>query len=243
MHQRYGRTMRFDVEALLFDIDGTLVDSTPVVERTWSIWAARHGVDVNAILAVCHGRRTEDTVAEFLPEAECAAATAELTQLELDDLDGVVALPAVRDLLMQLPPDRWAAVTSGSQELMRARLRAAGLPIPSVLIAAENVTHGKPDPEGYVKAAVALGRAPSRCLVIEDAPAGLAAGLASGAKVLAVATSQSPDALGSAHAVIPDLTYCTIAVSDMGIRVETLAREEHPESRASSGTPGVRRQS
>ena len=213
--------MQFDVEALLFDIDGTLVDSTPVVERTWNTWASRHGLDVNAILAVCHGRRTEDTVAEFLPESECAAGAAELTQLELDDLDGVVALPAVLDLLMKLPPDRWAAVTSGSQELMRARLTVAGLPIPPVLIAAEDVTHGKPDPEGYMKAAAALGRTPSNCLVIEDAPAGLVAGLASGARVLAVATSQSPDVLGSAHAVIPDLTYCTIAATDTGIRVET----------------------
>lgn len=213
--------MRFVVDAILFDIDGTLVDSTPAVERTWRTWAEKRGIDVEPILQVCHGRRTEDTVAEFLPERERAAGVEELAELELHDLDGVVALPATRELLTRLPLDRWAAVTSGSQELMRARLSAAGLPIPSVLVAAEDVTEGKPDPEGYVAAARALGVDPSKCLVVEDAPAGIAAGRAAGAYVLAVATSHDPGALVSADAVVPDLTGCSVNTTDATVIITT----------------------
>src|SRR5687768_4254102 len=118
--------MRREVDAVLFDIDGTLVDSTPAVERTWRTWASRRNVNVAEILSVCHGRRTEDTVSLFVPETEQPAAVAELEQLELADLDDVIALPGTRDLLPGLPSGRWAAVTSGSQQLMRARLTAAG---------------------------------------------------------------------------------------------------------------------
>src|SRR5919112_6713567 len=125
--------MRLDVEAVLFDIDGTLVDSIPAVERTLMTWASRREVNVAEILRVCHGRRTEDIVSSFVPAEERAAAVAELEQLELADLDGVVALPGAGDLVSGLPSGRWAAVTSGSQQLMRARLSAAGLPVPEVL--------------------------------------------------------------------------------------------------------------
>lgn len=202
--------MRFDVEAVLFDIDGTLVDSTPAVERIWETWADRHGLDLQAILRVCHGRRSEDTVALLLPADERAAAVAELEQLELESLDEVAALPATQGLLPRLPARRWAAVTSGSQRIMRARLTAAGLPVPDVLVAAEDVTAGKPAPEGYLKAAAALGVDVGRCLVVEDAPAGLAAGTAAGARTLAVATSHEAAELAAADAVVPDLSHVTV---------------------------------
>ena len=140
--------MRFDVEAILFDIDGTLVDSTAAVERTWQTWAARRNIDVEAILRVCHGRRSEATIALFLPAEQRPAAVAELEQLELSDLDDVIALPAAQAVLQRLPTDRWAAVTSGSRALMQTRLKAAGLPLPEALICAEDVSAGKPDPEG-----------------------------------------------------------------------------------------------
>jgi sugar-phosphatase len=211
--------VQLDVEAVLFDIDGTLVDSTPVVERTWRTWASHRDVDVAELLRVCHGRRTEDTVAQFLPEDERAAGVAELEQLELEDLDGVVALPGTRELLVRLPPDRWAAVTSGSQRLMRARLAAAGLPVPDVLVAAEDVDAGKPDPEGYLSAAASLGLGVDRCLVIEDAPAGVAAGRAAGAWTLAVATSHDAADLEAADAVVADLTALTVEPTDAGLVV------------------------
>ena len=211
--------MIFEVDAILFDIDGTLVDSTGTVERTWRVWAAQRGLPADDILAVCHGRRTEDTVADFLPAAERAAAVAELERLELGDLDEVVALPAASEILTALPADRWAAVTSGSGSLMRARLGAAGLPLPRVLVAAEDVSAGKPDPQGYRRAAEGLGVAVTRCLVVEDAPAGLAAGHAAGASVLAVATSHPVDDLRAAHAVVADLRSLRVEVSADGLSV------------------------
>lgn len=211
--------MRREVEAVLFDIDGTLVDSTPAVERSWTTWALRRNVGLAEILSVSHGRRTEDTVSLFVPAAEQEAAVAELEQLELADLDDVVALPAARDLLLGLPPGRWAAVTSGSQQLMRTRLAAAGLPVPDVLIAAEDVSAGKPDPDGYMKAAAALGVDIEHCLVVEDAPAGISAGRAAGAWTLAVATSHPASELESADAVVADLTAMTVELVGAGLVV------------------------
>lgn len=211
--------MRREVEAVLFDIDGTLVDSTPAVERAWTTWAMRRDVSVAEILRVSHGRRTEDTVSLFVPRAERAAAVAELEQMELADLDDVVALPGTRDLLPRLPSGRWAAVTSGSQRLMRARLATAGLPVPDVLIAAEDVSAGKPDPDGYLKAAAALGVDIENCLVVEDAPAGIGAGRAAGAWTLAVATSHPASDLGSADAVVADLTALTVELVGAGLVV------------------------
>ena len=204
--------MVFEVDAILFDIDGTLVDSTGTVERTWRAWAAHRGLPADEILAVCHGRRTEDTVADFLPAAVRATGVAELERLELDDLDDVAALPGALEILCLLPHDRWATVTSGSGSLMRARLGAAGLPLPRVLVSAEDVSVGKPDPQGYRRAAEAL--------VVEDAPAGLAAGRAAGATVLAVATSHPADELTSADAVVADLRSVRVRTSTERLVVE-----------------------
>lgn len=211
--------MRFEVAALLFDIDGTLVDSTPAVERTWRTMAARHGLDAEAILAVSHGRRSEDTVADFWPVERREAAVAEILALELADLDSVVALPGARRLLAGLPRERWAAVTSGSRALMTARLAAGGLPVPDVLVTAGEVAAGKPDPAGYLLAAERPGFPASACLVVEDAPPGLQAGRNAGARVLAVATSHPVEALGDAEAIIADLTQCRIEPAASGLVV------------------------
>ncbi|MHA6629083.1 HAD-IA family hydrolase [Pseudonocardia sichuanensis] len=220
--------MRFHVDAVLFDIDGTLVDSTAAVVRSWTAWAARYGLDAEEILRVCHGRRSEDTIAAFLPVGEQAAGVAALAELELADLDDVVALPATRTLLRDLPGDRWAAVTSGSRVLMRARLAAADLPVPGVLVSAGDVSAGKPDPEGYLKAAAALGYEITRCLVVEDAPAGIGAGRAAGAHTLAVATSHPAVELAAADAVVPDLTACTVERTADGLVVTTTAGRAGP---------------
>lgn len=209
--------MHFDVDAILFDIDGTLVDSTAAVNRSWTTWAEDNGYDAATILAVCHGRRAADTIADFVPEDQVAQAAEELHALELADLDSVVALPGAAELLADLPAGRWAAVTSGDRPLMTARLTAAGVPLPETLVSAEDVVVGKPDPQGYLKAADMLGFSPERCLVVEDAPAGLKAGLAAGANVLAVATSHAArDVAPHAHAVITDLSVCSLVVTDNG---------------------------
>lgn len=215
--------MIYAVDAILFDIDGTLVDSTRTVERTWRVWAAQRGLPADEILAVCHGRRTEDTIADFLPEEERAEAVAALERLELDDLDEVIALPGAREVLRMLPSDRWAAVTSGSGSLMRARLHAAGLPVPEVLVAAEDVSAGKPDPQGYRRAAAGLDVDVTRCLVVEDAPAGLAAGRAAGALTIAVATSHPAEELRPADVIVPDLRSLHIDVVAGGLTVSVVA--------------------
>lgn len=235
--------MRIDVAALLFDIDGTLVASINTVERVWRAWASSRGLDSELILASCHGRRSEDTLAEFLTASEIPQALAELDVLELEHAGGEVALPGTRALLEQLarePKQRWAAVTSGGRAVMEPRLRAAGLPVPDVFIAAEDVTRGKPEPDGYRLAARDLGVDPADCLVIEDAPAGIGAGLASGGHVLGVATSHSAAELQSAatyfsallgrdhtnsqaaqrFAVVRDLEACEFALDPDRIRVQ-----------------------
>jgi sugar-phosphatase len=216
------RRMKFEADAILFDIDGTLVDSTPAVIRTWTAFAEQRSLDSEEILRVSHGRRTEDTLADLLPMSEVAAATELMEELELADLDDIVALPGVDAVLRNLAAERWAAVTSGSRRLMRARLQAAGLPIPQVLIGAENVERGKPDPEGYLAAAAALGADPARCLIIEDAPAGIRAGRTAGAAVLAVATSHDKDDLQGADAVVTDMTAISMATTGTGSVIITV---------------------
>jgi len=204
-------------KAILFDIDGTLVDSTPVVERSWRTWAREYDVDADEVMRVCHGRRTEDTVAEFVTPQQLAVAVARLQALELDDFDGVTALPGAREVLDALPRGRWAAVTSGERALMAARLAAARLPAPETMVCAEDVAVGKPSPEGYLRAAGALGFDATQCVVVEDAPAGIAAGLAAGARVLAVTTTHSADQVASADAVVADLSRLRVTSTDDGV--------------------------
>jgi sugar-phosphatase len=213
-------------KAILFDIDGTLVDSTPVVERSWHTWAQEFGVDAEEVMRVCHGRRTEDTIAEFLPGERRAVAVARLQALELADLDGVTALPGARLLLDALPRRLWAAVTSGERALMTGRLAAARLPMPEVLICAEDVAAGKPDPEGYLKAAAALGFDAGQCVVVEDAPAGIAAGKAAGAQVLAVTTTHDADQVAGADVIVGDLSCVRVKYTDDGVELDDTGRSE-----------------
>jgi sugar-phosphatase len=207
--------------AILFDIDGTLVDSTPVVERCWRAWAQEFDVDAEAVIQVCHGRRTEDTVAEFVTPRLRPEAVARLQALELADLDGVTALPGAEEILDVLPRQRWAAVTSGERALMTARLAAARLPVPQTMICAEDVAVGKPSPEGYVKAAAAMALEATQCVVVEDAPAGIAAGLAAGAQVLAVTTTHTTELVASADMVVTDLSDLRVTITNDGVVLTT----------------------
>jgi sugar-phosphatase len=210
-------------KAILFDIDGTLVDSTPVVERSWRTWAQEYDVDAEDVMRVCHGRRTEDTVAEFVAPQQLAVAVARVQALELADFDGVTALPGARQLIEGLPRQRWAAVTSGERALMTARLEAARLPIPETMICAEDVAVGKPSPEGYLQAAAALGFDAGRCVVVEDAPAGIAAGRAAGARVLAVTTTHTAHQVASADVIVADLSCLRATSTDDGVVLSTIS--------------------
>ncbi len=173
--------------AFLFDMDGTLLDSSQAVERVWRRWCALHDINAEALIAVCHGVRGEDTVRRFAtPGMDIAAEAAWLNAAELEDVGGVVAIDGIHDLIAGLAPTDWAIVTSAPRNLAEIRLRAIDLPIPDVFITAEDVTAGKPDPQGFRLAAERLGVAAGYCLVFEDSPAGVAAGKAAGAAVAIV---------------------------------------------------------
>jgi mannitol-1-/sugar-/sorbitol-6-phosphatase len=182
-------------KAILFDLDGVLIDSTPVVVRVWSEWARQHGLNAQEIVHRVHGRPSIETVRELLPDADHEAENRELERRELLDLDGVIPLPGARELLESLPSDRWTIVTSGTKPLAEARIRVAGLFAPNRFVTAQDIVHGKPDPEPYVKGAALLGFSPRDCVVVEDAAAGVRAGKAAGTRVAAVQTTETNDAL------------------------------------------------
>jgi sugar-phosphatase len=186
--------------AFLFDMDGTLLDSSAVVERVWLTWARQHGIDADALLSALHGVRAEDTIRKFAgPTLDVARETEWILQAELSDVEGVVPLEGIGPLLERLEPDSWAVVTSATLALATVRMRAAKLPIPRVLITAEDVQRGKPDPQGFLLAASRLGVPIHQCLVFEDSPAGVAAAKAAGAQV-AIVGGHVPDSEGN-HAL------------------------------------------
>jgi len=173
--------------AFLFDMDGTLLDSSAVVNRVWGAWAKRHGVDVATLLANVHGVRSSDTIRRFAgPTADVAQETQWILEAEVNDVDGVVALEGIHAFIEALDPGTWAIVTSAPRALAEVRLRAVHLPIPEVMITAEDVQRGKPDPQGFLLGAERLGVNIVDCLVFEDSPAGVAAARAAGAQVAIV---------------------------------------------------------
>jgi sugar-phosphatase len=186
--------------ALLFDLDGVLIDSTPAVARVWHGWAVEHGFDPETVVHQAHGRPSRVTIRELLPNADINREDREVERREMEDLEGMVLLPGAQQLLNSLPPDRWTIATSCTRALAEVRLRAAGLPIPKAMITASDVKIGKPDPEPYLKAAAGLGFAASDCVVVEDAPAGVRAGKAAGARVVAFLTTMSRRSLEDAGA-------------------------------------------
>lgn len=174
-------------------MDGTLVDSTECVERHWTAWAARHGLDATAILSRSHGRQTLDTIREFAPDLATQEELDWFYRLERTDCEGIRAVSGAAEILAALPAPNWAVVTSASRKLAAARLRHCQLPTPTVLVSAEDVSRGKPDPEGYLLAARQLGFPPAECLVIEDTPAGIDAARSAGMSVLGITTTSQLD--------------------------------------------------
>jgi mannitol-1-/sugar-/sorbitol-6-phosphatase len=184
--------MKLHCRGVLFDLDGVLVDSTPAVARVWTIWANKHGFVPEEVVRQAHGRPSIATIRGLLPNADHQAENREVERGEIEDTDGVIPLPGALEILQALPQDRWTIATSCTRRLAEVRIRAAGLPIPKHMITSTDVQRGKPDPEPYLKAARLLGFPPADCIVVEDAPAGIRAGKASGARVLALRTT-APD--------------------------------------------------
>ena len=185
---------------LLFDLDGVLVDSTPAVARVWAWWANEHGFNADEVVQQAHGRPSMATIRELLPDGDHEAENHEVERREIEDIEDVTALPGALQLLEALPLDRWAIVTSCTRRLAEVRIGAAKLPRPKYLVTSNDVSRGKPDPEPYLKGARILGVPAQECVVFEDAPAGIRAGKAAGARVVALRTTASDAELEEAGA-------------------------------------------
>jgi mannitol-1-/sugar-/sorbitol-6-phosphatase len=207
---------RFECRAILFDLDGVLVDSTRHIEQQWRSWARAKGLSPEPFLRVCHGRRALETIQLAAPELDAAA---EIAAFKPDPLLDVVDLPPVEGaahLLQLFPSGSWAVATSGNRRTATSRLQGAGLPEPAVLICAEDVLRGKPDPDVYLAAAAGLDVIPSECIVVEDAPAGIQAARSAGMRVLALTTTHPANMLeADAHA--PSLASVHLGRIDPGV--------------------------
>ncbi|MEU5695795.1 HAD-IA family hydrolase [Actinosynnema sp. NPDC020468] len=194
--------------AVLFDLDGVLVDSMPTIVRHLRDWAVAHGLDADRVVELSHGRSNVDLIRVVAPFLPVEREARRMERREVDDVAGIVARPGGARLLDALP--RRAVVTSGNTAVARARLLAAGLPVPDVLVTADDVRVGKPDPEGYLTAAALVGVSPAECVVFEDAPAGVAAARAAGMRVVGVAGTVDPAELGADHHVadLDDVRLC-----------------------------------
>jgi sugar-phosphatase len=199
-HSVFNSTYR----AFLFDMDGTVLTSIAAAERVWTTWAVRHGVDVETFLPTIHGARAIDTIRRLgLPGVDAEAEAAWITEAEIVDVDGVLEVAGAAKFLRSLPASQWAIVTSAPRELALRRMAAAGIPEPAVMITAEDVTAGKPDPAGYRLAARRLGVEPGQCLVFEDATVGILAAETAGADLMIVtATHEQP--VETPHATLAD---------------------------------------
>ncbi len=193
--------MKIECAALLFDLDGVLVDSRAVIRRHWTRWSEKQGLDIERVLAIAHGRRPADTVRLLLPQANNPEELAEdIVAGEASDAEGLVRLPGVCELIGSLPAGRWTVATSGPRAIAEFRLRFANVPVLSTLVTAEDVNHGKPDPEPYLLAARNLQVSANDCVVIEDAPPGVKAGRAAGAQVIGLSTTHLAEDLWAAGA-------------------------------------------
>jgi sugar-phosphatase len=192
-------------DAIVFDLDGVLVDSSVVVERHWRRWAAGRGVDYARIAALMHGRRSAEVMALVAPHLDAERESHALDADEALDTDGLRVFDGAAMLLRGLPPGKWGIATSGTAVTATTRLRFGGLPVPDALVTAEDVRRGKPDPDAYVLAAKRLGVAAARCVVVEDSPAGVAAAHAAGMRAVAVLTTHGPAALAAAALTVREV--------------------------------------
>jgi mannitol-1-/sugar-/sorbitol-6-phosphatase len=209
----------FNCSAILFDLDGVLMDSTPSVSRQWSLWARENNIDPQKVELV-HGRPTIEGVRLVAPHLDVEAEAKKIEQREMEDEEGVVVMPGAAKLLKSLPPQRWCVVTSGTRRLAMSRLKAGNLPVPEVLISADDVVNGKPNPEPYLKGAALLNMKPEECLVIEDAPAGIEAAHAAGMKAVGLLTTFPATALQEADAIARALADVSVGVSTDGLTVK-----------------------
>jgi mannitol-1-/sugar-/sorbitol-6-phosphatase len=209
----------FRCSAILFDLDGVLIDSTRSVDRQWRAWAREQGIDEEKIIAIAHGVRAIEVILAVAPHLDAEAELRKLESREADDRVDVAVMPGAIDLVNTIPDGRWGVVTSGTRDLATARLRLGGLRVPKVLVTAEDVANGKPHPEPYLRAAKLLGVKPQECLVIEDAPAGIRSAHAGGMKVVGFASTYEKEKLGEADAAVKSFEELSVAVENGCLRV------------------------
>ncbi|WP_070963926.1 HAD-IA family hydrolase [Vibrio sonorensis] len=197
----------------IFDMDGTLVDSTYAVENAWSIWATEHRINVDTILAISHGRPSDDVIKELMPHLSIEEEVAKLEAIEMSNVDSVKPVRGAIDFLSRLEDHDWGVYTSAPRELAIQRLKAASIPVPKTLITVEDVQKGKPDPEGYILAAKQLGVSPEQCLVFEDAHAGILSAMEAGCDVINIT------AVGPEHPSVVNKTNVSVAVDYLDVSV------------------------
>jgi mannitol-1-/sugar-/sorbitol-6-phosphatase len=202
----------FHCSAILFDLDGVLVDSTGAVDRQWRIWARERGIDEEKVMAIAHGVRAVEVVRAVAPHLDPEREVGKLESREAADRDGVAVMPGAIELIRAIPAGHWGVVTSGRRHLATGRLQLAHIPLPKVMVAGDDVSNGKPHPEPYLKGAEWLGAKPADCLVIEDAPAGIRAAHAGGMKVIALASTFPVSALSEADLVIRKLDQIEVSL-------------------------------
>jgi sugar-phosphatase len=215
-------------DAVLFDMDGVLVDSTPAVARVWNRWALAHGFDPTEVVHKAHGRPSMVTIRELLPDGDHEAENREVERREIEDIEDVIALPGALRLLQAIPETGWTVVTSATRRLAEVRLRVAGLPVPIHLVSSDDVQRGKPFPDPYLKGAEILGVAPADCVVVEDAPSGIRSGKAAGARVLALRTTVKVSELWSAGAdwIADDLSSLSLESQNQAAALTLLLKEK-----------------
>ncbi len=217
--------MMIETQALLFDMDGVLVSSIASVNRCWRRWAAHYNVPNSDQVTIAHGTRASEIMLGLRPDFgpdELKQGLRLIEDMEIEDVADLKVLPAVRDVLAALPPERWTIVTSTTRRLLIARLQAAGLPAPVRLITADDVEHGKPHPEPYRKGAALLGFSPAECIVVEDAPSGVGSGVAAGSRVLGVLGTHTAAELEAAGAtwIAPSLASVSVSSSAGGLSIQ-----------------------
>jgi sugar-phosphatase len=215
----------FEVDAVLFDLDGVMVRSERAIERAWKKWAKKRGVPWASLRSHIHGRLAIETIHAVLPDVPMELAlqdAEEVMALQVGDARGCRPVPGVKKLLSALRPENWAIVTGCSPDMASSRLTAANYPLPDTLITCRDVKKGKPDPEGYRLAAERLNAECGRCLVLEDSPPGIVAAQRAGMAVIAFTTTHHIDALGAPDATVPDARHLRIRQGSNGkVIVET----------------------
>jgi mannitol-1-/sugar-/sorbitol-6-phosphatase len=208
--------IEFRCSAILFDLDGVLIDSTRSVDRQWRAWAHEKGIDEEKVMAIAHGVRSIEVIRAVAPHLNAPAEVQWLESHEAEDQVDVTVMPGAAELIRSIPDGHWCVVTSGTRYLATARLRLGGLPVPKVLVTADDVTNGKPHPEPYLKGAELLGFKPADCLVIEDAPAGIRSAHAAGMKAMALTSTYPAAKLLEADTTVKKLGQIQVTSNGAG---------------------------